>query len=96
MCEIRAKEREVERLNELRRKVDNGATDVGAATRNRFGRSSSASSGPGDYSFEAASRRHGSYAGGRVDGQRRRMLLSAAFVLYIFALHIIVFIKISF
>lgn len=96
MCEIRAKEREVERLNELRRRVDNGATDVGFAARNRFGRSISASAGPTDYSLEAASRRYGSYAGGRMEGQQRRMLLRAAFVLYIFALHIIVFIKISF
>lgn len=95
--EIRAKEREVERLNGLRRRIDDGTSDMSTARRNRFGRSSASSSGTMDYSLESSSsRRPGSYAGGRTEGQQRLMLLRSAFVLYIFALHVIVFIKISF
>ncbi|XP_020266979.1 uncharacterized protein LOC109842524 [Asparagus officinalis] len=97
IMEIRAKEREVERLNGLRRRIDDGTSDMSTARRNRFGRSSALSLGTMDYSLEASSsRRHGSYAGGRTEGQQRLMLLRSAFVLYIFALHVIVFIKISF
>jgi len=43
--------------------------------------------------LEAASSRHGSYAAGRTKSYQKH---ESAFVLYIFALHVIVVIKISF
>ena len=74
MSEIRAKERELERLTGLRRRMD----DVSAAARNGIARKSSASSGSMDYLVGGASRRQGTYAGGKTDGQQRLMLMRFA------------------
>lgn len=84
--EIHDKEKELEMLNGMRRRMDSGSTDANTA-RNRFGRSTGSSSTEG---YRRA------YAGGRTEIQQRLMLLRSAFVLYILALHVIVFIKISF
>ncbi|KAJ6828714.1 uncharacterized protein M6B38_360745 [Iris pallida] len=92
MSDIRAKEREVERVNGLRNRIDLGVIDASTPARNRFGRNIGAVS-PGDYTIETYRNR---FPGGRIDSQQKLMFLRSAFVLYILALHVIVFIKISF
>ncbi|PRQ53189.1 hypothetical protein RchiOBHm_Chr2g0163761 [Rosa chinensis] len=90
--EIHLKEMELERLNGLWRKLESSNNEMSAA-RNRFGRSTSErGSASSDNILDA----HHKYAGGRTDNQQRLMLLRSMFVLYILALHILVFIRISF
>nr|CAD1839433.1 unnamed protein product [Ananas comosus var. bracteatus] len=90
MTEIHAKEKDLERLNGLKTNLDSGVAEVNAA-RNRFGRSFSVSGGAFEDRDVKAFRR-----GVRTDSQQKLMLLRSAFVIYILALHVIVFIKISF
>ncbi|KAL5582003.1 hypothetical protein UlMin_014445 [Ulmus minor] len=90
VSEIHLKEMELERLNGLWRRLESTNVEVNAA-RNRFGRSTSErGSGSSDYIVEPHHK-----AGGRNETQQRLMLLRSAFVLYILALHVLVFIKIS-
>nr|XP_010929091.1 myosin-4 [Elaeis guineensis] len=93
VAEIRDKEKELERLNVLRRNLDSGSLDVNT-TRNRFGRGFARSGTSADYTIEA--HRRPFQTAGRIESQQKLMLLRSAFVLYILALHVIVFIKISF
>ncbi|XP_010262219.1 PREDICTED: uncharacterized protein LOC104600775 [Nelumbo nucifera] len=93
VSEIHLKEQELERLNELWKRVENGNIEASNA-RNRFGRSNSERGSSSDYIVDAHSRP--SYMGGRTESQQRLMLLRSAFILYILVLHILVFIKISF
>ncbi|KAL6287607.1 hypothetical protein ACE6H2_011997 [Prunus campanulata] len=90
--EIHLKETELERVNGLWRKLESSNMEMNTA-RNRFGRSTSfKGSASSDYILDA----HHRYADGRTESQQRLMLLRSGFVLYILALHILVFIKISF
>ncbi|XP_008783075.2 cingulin [Phoenix dactylifera] len=91
--EIRDREKKLERLDGLRRKLGSGSFDVNA-TRNRFARGFARSGTSADYTIEA--HRRPFHTTGRVESQQKFMLLRSAFVLYILALHVIVFIKISF
>ncbi|RWR77064.1 putative leucine-rich repeat-containing protein [Cinnamomum micranthum f. kanehirae] len=92
VTEIHVKERELEKLNDLWR-IENGNMEVNAA-RNRFGRSSSSlGSTSTDYFIDSQIRPS---TGGRIENQQKMMLMRSAFVLYILALHVLVFIKISF
>ncbi|KAM1009925.1 hypothetical protein ACFX13_046174 [Malus domestica] len=90
--EIHLKEMELERLNALWRNLESSNIEMNTA-RNRFGRSASGK-GPAssDYILDA----HHRNADGRAENQQRLMLLRSGFVLYILALNILVFIKISF
>ncbi|WOL13611.1 hypothetical protein Cni_G22381 [Canna indica] len=92
IAEIQAKETELERLNSLKRKLDSGNVDLNNA-RNRFGKSFTGSGSHADYTIDAHRRPH--HTSARTESQQKLMLLRSAFILYIFALHIIVFIKIS-
>lgn len=91
--DIHLKEMELEKLNASSRRLQSSSSEANIA-RNRFGRSMS------DKNFLdhlADSHHKLPYrTGGRSDSQQRLMLLRSAFVLYILALHILVFIKISF
>lgn len=93
VSEVHSKEVELERLNGLARRLDTiSIVDVNM-TRNRIGRSNSnQGSGSADYIVDAH-QKPPFYIGSRAE---RLMLLRSAFVLYILALHILVFIKISF
>lgn len=93
--DIHVKEIELERLNGLCRRLDTSTAEMNAA-RSRFGRSSSQK---GLLSSDYIVDPHDKppyHMGGRVESLQRQMLLRSAFVLYILALHILVFIKISF
>ncbi|KAK4284293.1 hypothetical protein QN277_001147 [Acacia crassicarpa] len=95
LSEIHLKEMELEIMNGQWRRMQSNITEANA-TRNRFGRSSS-DKGHGllDYGSDGHHKLP-YYSDGRNESQERIMLLRSAFVLYILALHIIVFIKISF
>ncbi|KAK4747531.1 hypothetical protein SAY87_014117 [Trapa incisa] len=89
--EIHVNEKELERLNGLSKRLEISSMEVGAA-RNRFGRSNSWHS-----DYMANSNHRPAYGSGRSETPlQRQTLLRSAFVLYILALHILVFIKISF
>lgn len=84
---------ELEKLNGLR--VERSSIEANNA-RNRFGRSTSGKGyGSSDYIVDAHLKPP-YYPGGRSENQQKLMLIRSAFVLYIFALQILVFIKISF
>ncbi|XP_048435019.1 chromosome partition protein Smc-like [Pyrus x bretschneideri] len=90
--EIHLKEMELERLNALWRNLESSNIEMNTA-RNRFGRSASGNgSASSDYILDG----HHRNADGRAENQQRLMLLRSGFVLYILALNILVFIKISF
>ncbi|KAJ0984434.1 hypothetical protein J5N97_002790 [Dioscorea zingiberensis] len=89
--EIRIKEKDLERLNVLRRRVESESIDTSTA-RNRFNKGSSGTFT--DHSYELHRRPH--HTGSRTENQQKLMLLRSAFVLYILALNVIVFIKLSF
>lgn len=95
VSEIHMKEMELERVNGLWRRVETSTIDVNT-TRNRFGRSNS-DKGPfaSDYNIDPYQRLP-YHTGGRNESQERIMLLRSAFVVYILALHILVFIRLSF
>lgn len=95
VSEIHLKEMELDKLNGMRRRIESGSSDM-KFSRNRFGRSSSfQESLSSEYSVDP---RHKLpvHMGGRNESLQRLMLLRSAFVLYILALHILVFIKLSF
>ncbi|XP_057769907.1 uncharacterized protein LOC130989818 [Salvia miltiorrhiza] len=92
--EIHIKEMELEKLNGIRRRIENGSLDT-KFSRNRFGRSNSYQE---SLSSEYIDARHKLpvHMGGRNESLQRLMLLRSAFVVYILVLHILVFIKLSF
>lgn len=91
--EIHPKEMELERLNAQWRQLQSNNSDANNA-RNRFVRGSSDKlHGLSDYDGHQRLPYH---SAGRTESQQRLMLLRSAFVLYILALNIIVFIRISF
>ncbi|GAB4831770.1 hypothetical protein Ancab_005782 [Ancistrocladus abbreviatus] len=92
--EIHLKETELERLNGLWRRLESGKTEVNT-TRNRFVRSSSGSGYASPDSADASDKLP-YHMGGRFESLQRLRLLRSGFVLYIFLLHLVVFIKISF
>ncbi|KAK8327501.1 hypothetical protein V6Z11_A11G186200 [Gossypium hirsutum] len=92
--EIHLKEKELERLSGLWTKLESSNAEATAA-RNRFGRGSSDRGSSSDFSVDYNPKLP-YYIGGRSENQQRLMLLRSAFVLYILALHILVFIRISF
>jgi hypothetical protein len=85
------KEKDLERLNSIHRNIHGTSTEAGSS-RNRF--TGGLLSGDEDSGAKAV-RRPGQYDSIRTEGQKRLMILRSAFVLYILALHVIVFIKIS-
>ncbi|CAK9317903.1 unnamed protein product [Citrullus colocynthis] len=91
--DIHLKEMELEKLNASSRRLQSSSSEAKIA-RNRFGRSMSDK----NFSDHLADSHHKLpyRTGGRSENQQRLMLLRSAFVLYILALHILVFIKISF
>ncbi|CAL0321689.1 unnamed protein product [Lupinus luteus] len=93
LSEIHIKEMELERLNGQWRQMQSINSDVNAA-RNRFGKGSSDKYGLSDY--DDGHQRLPYHSVARTESQQRLMLLRSAFVLYILALHIVVFIRISF
>lgn len=91
--EIHLKEMELERLNGLWRRMESSNAEVNTA-RNRFSKGSSDKlHGLSDYEGQQRLPYH---SAARTESQQRLMLLRSAFVLYILALHILVFIRISF
>lgn len=91
--EIHPKEMELERLNAQWRQLQSNNSDANNA-RNRFVRGSSDKvHSLSDYDGHQRLPYH---SAGRTESQQRLMLLRSAFVLYILALNIIVFIRISF
>ncbi|KAK2987462.1 hypothetical protein RJ640_012121 [Escallonia rubra] len=95
VSEIHLKEMELERLNALSKRLETSTSEVNAA-RNRFAGSSSEK---GFFTSDYIVDPHNKlpyHTGGRIENLQRQMLLRSAFVLYILALHILVFIKISF
>lgn len=92
VSEMRTKGKELEKLNNMQRELSAGSTDA-ATARNRFSRST-AGLGPSHADHDLYLRP--SSAGARATTLQKLMLLKSAFVLYILALHVIVFIKISF
>ncbi|KAK7316228.1 hypothetical protein VNO77_35090 [Canavalia gladiata] len=91
--EIHPKEMELERLNGLWRRMQSGNSEANLA-RNHIGKSSSDKlHGSSDFDGHQRLPYH---SAGRTESQQRLVLLRSAFVLYILALHILVFIRISF
>ncbi|KNA12436.1 hypothetical protein SOVF_125650 [Spinacia oleracea] len=88
MNEIHIKEKELERLNAIWRRVEN--SNEATAARNRFARSGSA------LGFDTDIDNLPYYSAGRSEHRQRLRILRSSFVLYVFLLHIIVFIRISF
>lgn len=91
VSEIHIKEMELEKLNGLW-KAANSNVEMNIA-RNRFGRTAS-DKGFTSSDYVTDSNQKGPYYTGT--RSERLMLLRSAFVVYILALHIVVFIKISF
>ncbi|KAK7381137.1 hypothetical protein VNO78_33663 [Psophocarpus tetragonolobus] len=92
--EIHLKEMELERLNGLWRRTESSNLEANTAARNRFAKGSSDKlHSLADYEGHQKLPYH---SAGRTESQQRLMLLRSAFVLYILALHILVFIRISF
>lgn len=88
--EVHLKEMELERLNGLWRKLEASSADINA-TRNRYARSSiDRGRVSSDYIIDPRQKPS------RLENLHKLMLLRSAFVVYILALHILVFIKISF
>ncbi|XP_020572345.1 uncharacterized protein LOC110019114 [Phalaenopsis equestris] len=94
IVEIRTKKKELENLSNMQMKLDTNSTDV-STTRNRFNRGMTGTD-PAYADYVGDSYCRSSTAGIRKESLQKLMLLRSAFVLYILALHVIVFIKISF
>ncbi|RID42006.1 hypothetical protein BRARA_J01924 [Brassica rapa] len=92
--EIHSNEMELERLNTLWRRYENFNVE-GNAARNRFKRTNSDRGFGSDHEVDAHSYLPYSTAT-RTETQTRLMYLRSAFVVYILALQVLVFIKISF
>ncbi|KAF5958454.1 hypothetical protein HYC85_005679 [Camellia sinensis] len=90
VSEIHLKDVELEKLNWLWRGLE-----VNTA-RNRFGTSNSEKGSLSSDYIVDLHQRPSYHISGRTENQQRLMLLRSAFVLYILALHILVFIKLSF
>ncbi|GMP30882.1 hypothetical protein CsSME_00005338 [Camellia sinensis var. sinensis] len=90
VSEIHLKDVELEKLNGLWRGLE-----VNTA-RNRFGTSNSEKGSLSSDYIVDLHQRPSYHISGRTENQQRLMLLRSAFVLYILALHILVFIKLSF
>ncbi|KAF0917426.1 hypothetical protein E2562_017871 [Oryza meyeriana var. granulata] len=90
ITDVHAKEKELERLNNLQRNLQSCASEVSVA-RNPFRAGLFSVHEDSDAN---AVRRPYQY-GVRTEGLKRLMVLRSAFVLYILVLHIVVFIKIS-
>ncbi|CAM8971417.1 unnamed protein product [Rhodiola kirilowii] len=98
VSEIHSKEIELERLNGLARKFEMNNVDLntGYTARNRSVRTASGKgSASADY-LSDMNLKPPFYIIGRTEAQQRLMFLRSSFVLYILALHVLVFIKISF
>lgn len=95
ISEIHLKEMELERVNGLWRKLETSTAEANAA-RYRFGRSSSERGLLSSDYMVGPHHKPSYHVIGRTENLQRQMLLRSAFVLYIFALHILVFIRISF
>lgn len=94
--EIHIKEKELERLNALWRGVENTSKEAsGTAPRNRFVRSGSNMGFDTDSDFDGRNNLP-YHSGSRFEHRQRLRLLRSSFVLYVFLLHIIVFIRILF
>ncbi|KAM7268079.1 hypothetical protein ACFE04_010245 [Oxalis oulophora] len=96
VSEIHLKKDELERSSALWKRVEISRNADMNTARNRFGRSTSEKGFVSADYMSDSSQKLPYYAGDRNENQERLMLLRAAFVLYILALHILVFIKISF
>ncbi|KAG9146645.1 hypothetical protein Leryth_019691 [Lithospermum erythrorhizon] len=90
--EIRVQEMELEKLEGLRRRAEASNTNLNTG-RTRLGRSSF---GKEPVSADYIVDPHQKPPFGRNENLQRLMLLRSAFVIYILALHVLVFIKISF
>uniref|UniRef100_A0A0E0EIT8 Uncharacterized protein n=1 Tax=Oryza meridionalis TaxID=40149 RepID=A0A0E0EIT8_9ORYZ len=86
IVDVHAKEKELERLNNLHRNLHSRNND-GSVARNPFRAVHE------DYDAKAVRRPY--QFGLRTEGLKRLMILRSAFVLYILVLHIVVFIKLS-
>ncbi|KAL6961048.1 hypothetical protein U1Q18_038811 [Sarracenia purpurea var. burkii] len=95
VSEIHVKEMELERLNGLWKRLETRTVEANTA-RNRLVRSNSEKGSMSSDYIVDPHHRPPYHMGGRTESQQRLMLLRSAFVLYILALHILVFIKISF
>ncbi|KAH9605830.1 hypothetical protein KSS87_000907 [Heliosperma pusillum] len=93
--EIHVKEKELERLNGMWRRVEHGNREANAA-RNRFARGGLSNAYDLDDTDLYGHNKLPYHTGGRSDHRQRLRLIRSSFVLYIFLLHVIVFIKISF
>uniref|UniRef100_A0A7N0UWD1 Uncharacterized protein n=1 Tax=Kalanchoe fedtschenkoi TaxID=63787 RepID=A0A7N0UWD1_KALFE len=98
VSEIHSKEIELERLNGLARKLEMSNADMnpGYPARNRFVRSGSGKGSTSTDNLADVNLKPPFYISGRTEAQQRLMFLRSSFVLHILALHILVFIKISF
>ncbi|KAL2895926.1 Laminin subunit alpha-2 [Bienertia sinuspersici] len=92
--DIHVKEKELERLNATWKRIENTRKE-GAVARNRFPRSGSSVGFDSDVDLDGPSNLP-YHSGGRSEYRQRLRLLRSSFVLYVFLLHIIVFIRISF
>ncbi|CAH8364674.1 unnamed protein product [Eruca vesicaria subsp. sativa] len=95
VAEIRSNEMELERLNSLWRRNESFNVE-GNAARNRFKRTNSDRGFGSDHEVDANSSYLPYSSATRNESQTRLMYLRSAFVVYILALQVLVFIKISF
>ncbi|KAF3326002.1 myosin-4 [Carex littledalei] len=93
MAEIKAKQEELERLNSQQRMIETGTMEVNTRTRNRFGRNFAAADNYRQGFDDFKGKRQ---TGLRIDSRQRHILVRSALVVYILALHIVVFVRISF
>lgn len=93
VSEIHSKEIELERLSGLAQKIETNNVDPNTdyTARYRGGKGSTSTEYLSDMNLKPPF-----YISGRTEAQQRLMFLRSSFVLYILALHILVFIKISF
>ncbi|KAK7266716.1 hypothetical protein RIF29_19367 [Crotalaria pallida] len=92
LSEIHIKELELDRLNGQWRQLQSSNSDANTA-RNRFSKSDTDKYGLSEYDGHQRLPYH---SAARSESQQRLMLFRSAFVLYILALHILVFIRLSF
>ncbi|XVE71995.1 hypothetical protein DITRI_Ditri11bG0002700 [Diplodiscus trichospermus] len=92
--EIQLNEKELDRLNGLWTKLESSNMEVNTA-RNRFTRGAPDKGSSSDFSVDGHHKLP-YYTIGRNENQQRLMLLRSTFILYVLALHILVFLKISF
>ncbi|KAK6913460.1 hypothetical protein RJ641_023061 [Dillenia turbinata] len=97
ISEIHLKEKELDKLNGMSRHLESNTMEASTAiARNRFGRSGSERGYMSSDGISDSNQKLPYHFGGKNENQERLMLLRSSFVLYILALHILVFIKISF